>query len=200
LSFFFLQNSCFNVAFQKIVTMKEPLIFLDETVPYTSATTTPHIPVDSTERRSVSKSNLLGNGHDLRLNHEYSLKDNTNMDKSLPNSYPLPMITDTQSSTSSQNQPEFHTATFFAKAGIKRPLYSGGESFALVSSSQSKSPSTTNAFFGLIAVICLTSAIFVKGVQEAHTRWNEVRRRYEQSRQALIASAIESSSNTFIGT
>jgi hypothetical protein len=177
--------------------MKEPIFFWDKAVavPYTSATSTPHISEDSTERRSVSKNNLQGNDHDLRLNHKFFLTDNSYMDNSLPNSYP----TDTQSIINSQNKPEFHTATFYAKAGIKRPLYSGGESVALVSSSHSKPPSTTNAFFGLIAVICLTSAIFVKGVQEAHTRWNEVRRRYEQSRQALIASAMESSSNAYIG-
>lgn len=175
--------------------MKEPFIFFDKTVPYASTSSTTLFPVDSTERRPVSKSKLQGNSHDLRLNHKYSLVDNGNKDNNN-----LPKVTDTASINKSHNNHELHTAaTFYAKAGLKRPLYAVGKIVTPESHSQAQSPSTTNAFFGLIAVICLTSAIFVKGVQEAHTRWNEVRSRYEQSRQALMASAMESSSNVFIG-
>lgn len=204
--FFFLlaflnnSNSCFNVAFQKIVTMKEPFIFFDKAVPHASTSSTTLLPVDSTER-SPSKGKLQGKSHDLRLDHKYSVVDNGDKgNTNLPKSYTLPKETDTSSINISHNNHELHTAaTFYAKAGLKRPLYAGGETVTLELHSQARSPSTTNAFFGLIAVICLTSAIFVKGVQEAHTRWNEVRSRYEQSRRALMASAMESSSNVFIG-
>lgn len=171
--------------------MKEPLQFFDKSVA-TSSTNN----LDPTERKSLhSQKGLL-------IHKEPELQKNIKSPI-----LPLPPNKNTdninEGEESNRMNPQHHTA-FYAKAGIKRPLYSGGDSLlatttttTTASSLNTSSPSTTNAFLGLIAVICLTSAVFVKGIHEAHTRWNEVRRRWEQSRQALIA--LESSNNVFLG-
>jgi hypothetical protein len=184
--FYFPLPRCFNSAFQKVLTMKEPLLFFDKSVAASSTSK-----LDLNERKS------LHSNKGLLLNQKEAVLQN-NIDSPIP---PLPPNKNThlvkESGESNGMNPQHHKA-FYAKAGIKRPLYSGGDSSlaTTTASSNTKSPSTTNAFLGLIAVICLTSAVFVKGIQEAHTRWNEVTRRWEQSRQALIA--LESSNNAFI--
>ena len=98
-------------------------------------------------------------------------------------------VSNSAAATIGSNRPKTKNQTpqarpaFYARAGAKPPMYAQSANESAVSPA---TPTTTSAFFGLITVIFLTSFIFVKGTQEAHRRWVEVNRRWEQSRQSRI--------------
>lgn len=179
---------CFNAAFQKILAMKDPVFF------YSSAKMAPpesrfsSVAIKSSSKVSNQKQNSVD-----KDSHKVSISQSQEAGPSIYDGAVKTIATipntdsafDISADSDSHNRNKVSQArtTFHAKARGRQPLYV----YPTESVAVATTPSTTKAFFGLLGIIFLTSVVFVKGMQEAHTRLVGVSHQWEQSQQARIA-------------